>query len=127
MKTKRAVARKKSGPKPATVGKSEKGGRARFTSPWQVLLEFHTQRNGLGVVEFSERLGLSHAMVSHYFLGRVLPPTGERLEQMVQILHLTEAEAETFREEALLANSPTEVRALVVRLREQLAQQRRET
>lgn len=109
-------------------GATERKGNAKirerpiFETPWQILLEFHSQKMRRSQADLAKSLGVTPGLISHYFNGQVLPPTGERLAKLIQALHLSELEAATFREEALLANSPPEVRDLVNRLREQLAQ-----
>ena len=107
-------------PNKVTSTQNEPRKRRRFASPWITLLEFYMERSGVNQPDLADKMGVGKGMVNHYATGRNLPPVAEKLEQVVDALGLTEAEAIGFREEAHLANSPPEIRQLVTNLRAEL-------
>ncbi len=112
---------------PVAVPAKAKQRRKRFASksPWTILFDYHLQRARINQSDFADRLGVVHSTVNHYCTGRLLPPMGDTLDQMCRIFLMDPAEERIFREEALLATSPPEIRQLINRLRDEIQLARR--
>jgi transcriptional regulator with XRE-family HTH domain len=101
--------------------------KAAYYTPWCDLLSYHLARSTLTMDELAGAMGCARSLISHYVGGRVLPPTGKKLDAMIQAFHLDGVDKERFEEESLLANSPAQVRAIINSLRAQLREARRAT
>lgn len=94
--------------------------KAMYYSPWCDLLSYHLGRSLLTQEELAQRIPCAKSAISHYLVGRIAPPLGEKLAAIIRAFHLDGADADRFEEEALLANSPSKIRDLVTQLRRDL-------
>jgi len=86
---------------------------------FRTLLRHHADCKGLSLRELGRRAGCSPALPGLVATGKRRPPR-EQIGRWAEVLGLTGAERAAFREAALLAHAPEEVRDLVADLRRRL-------